>query len=407
MHTNEESMLGPRSEHGSDATQALLLQAPVPIALLDPGLRFRAANRHWRLLADHEELVGARWDDIFPALSATHVPALLRGVLDCGRPQSAREVPIALRRHGRTQEAWFRLHVEARRDMAGRVDGLIVVAIDVTDEVRSRHALETAFKERQRLAVDLERASRARHEFLAMLGHELRDPLGPIVSALERMQRRGATDTRREQDVVRRQVDRLARLLDDLLGSRSVARSRVTLHRQPVEIADMLAEAADMAAPLMKAQNHRLVMEVERGRLACRGDPLRLAQAVANLLNNAARYTPPGGRIRVQAARDDDELVIRVKDPGCGIAPELLPRIFELFFQGPQVERPESGMGVGLAMTRSLVEMHGGTVTAASEGAGLGAEFVIRLPRMTEVDSVTDWSVPGELAGDEETSDVW
>jgi signal transduction histidine kinase len=407
MHENEESMLGPRGEHGSDAAQALLLQAPVPIALLDPGLRFRAANRHWRLLADHEELVGARWDDIFPALAATHVPALLRGVLDCGRPQSAREVLIALRRHGRTHEAWFRLHVEARRDMAGRVDGLIVVAIDVTNEMRSRHALETAFKERQRLAVDLERASRARHEFLAMLGHELREPLGPIVSALERMQRRGATDTRREQDVVRREVDRLARLLDDLLGSRSVARSRVTLQRQPVEIADMLAEAADMAAPLLKAQNHRLVIEVDRGRLACRGDPLRLAQAVANLLNNAARYTPPGGRIRVQAAPDDDELVIRVKDPGCGIAPELLPRVFELFFQGPQGERPESGMGVGLAMTKSLVEMHGGTVTAASEGAGRGAEFVIRLPRMTEVDSVTDWSVPGELAGDEETSDVW
>jgi signal transduction histidine kinase len=398
MHTNEKNLPGGAGDACEPGMDDLLVQAPVAMALLGPDLRFLKANRHWRLLADRHEIVGARWDDVFPALAASRVPALLHAVLEHGKPQTAREVPLTLRRHGQPQACWLRLHGEAQRDSAGRIAGVLMVATDVTDEVRSRHALETAFKERQRLAVELERASRARHEFLAMLVHELRNPLAPIVSALELMQLKGAGDTQWEQDVVRRQVERLTRLLDDLLGSRGVAPAQVALQRQPVEIADMLAEAADMSAALVKARNHRLVIEVERGRLACRGDPLRLAQAVAHLLNNAARYTPPGGRIEVRASRDHDHVVIRVKDSGCGIAPELLPRVFELFFQGPQGQRPEGGMGVGLAITKNLVELHGGTVSAASEGVDRGAEFVVRLPRMTEVDAVTDWSVPGDLA---------
>jgi len=151
-------------------------------------------------------------------------------------------------------------------------------------------------------------------------------------------------------------------------------------------------------APLLKAQNHQLDVDVERGRLACRGDPVRLAQAVANLLHNAARYTEPGGRIVLSAWRDQDQVVIRVKDHGCGIPAEILPRVFELFFQGPQAQRPEGGMGVGLTIARNLVEMHGGCISAASDGPGHGAEFVVRLPRMTEVDAVTDRELPPELA---------
>jgi len=404
MRTNEDSRVREEEVDGdtrADAAHALLLQAPVAIALLGRDLRFRFANRHWHLLTERHDLDGCRWDDTFLELATTSLPAALHEVLDSGKPQTVREAKLVLSRHGRPQDCFLRFHLDARRDDLGRVDGVMLVAVDVTDEVRSRHALETAFKERQRLAVELDRASRTKHEFLAMLGHELRNPLAPIVSALELMQLKATADTRWEQDIVRRQVDRMTRLLDDLLGAGGVARGQVTLQRQPVEIADMLAEAADMAAPLMTSQNQQLVLDVERGRLVCRGDSLRLAQAVANLLGNAARYTQPGGRIEVGAWRDQDQVVIRVKDSGCGIAPEILPRVFELFFQGPQGELPEGGMGVGLTITKNLVEMHGGTVCAASDGAGRGAEFIIRLPRMTEVDAVTDRGLPTDLAGDD------
>jgi signal transduction histidine kinase len=148
----------------------------------------------------------------------------------------------------------------------------------------------------------------------------------------------------------------------------------------------------------VKAQGHTLVIDVERGRLACRGDPVRLAQAVANLLHNAARYTAPGGRIDLDAWRDDDQVVIRVRDNGHGIAPQLLPHVFDLFVQGRSPASRRRRRCAGLAITKNLVELHGGTVRAASDGPGTGAEFVIRLPRMTEVDAVTDWSVPAELA---------
>jgi signal transduction histidine kinase/ActR/RegA family two-component response regulator len=402
MRDENEQLLGEvaESEPGEALAQVLLMQAPVAIALLDGrDLRFRFANRHYRHIAERHELAGLRLDEACPEMAGTAVPALMRDVLLNGKPHVAREVKLTRHRHGRPQECIFRFQLEPHRDASGRVGGVMVVASEVTDEVRSRHALETAFKERQRLAVELDRASRTKREFLAMLGHELRNPLAPIVSALELMQLKGASDTRWEQGVIARQVDRLTRLLDDLLGAGSGEGGPMTLQRQPVEIADMLAEAADMVAPLLKSQGHRLDIDVERGRLACRGDPLRLAQAVANLLNNAARYTEAGGRIAVGAWRDQDQVVIRVKDDGCGIAPEILPRVFELFFQGPQAHRPEGGMGVGLTIARNLVEMHGGTVSAASDGPGHGAEFVIRLPRMTEVDAVTDRHLPPEFEG--------
>ena len=388
---------------GLDDGLALLQQAPVAIALLTgPEHRFQIANPHYLRLADRDDVIGRRWDEVFPELLDGPLPAILRDAYESGTPHASREMKLTLQRQGRAQEAWFRFSVEPMRDAAGRVAAVMLAGTEITDEVRSRHALETAFKERQRLAVELDRASRTKHEFLAMLGHELRNPLAPIVSALELMQLKDPADTRWEQDVIRRQVERLTSLLDDLLGAGSVARGQVALRRQPVEIGDMLAEAADMAAPALKAHDQRLSIDVERGRLACRGDPLRLAQAVSNLLTNAARYSPRGGCIELHAGRDGDAVVIRVKDEGSGIAADVLPRVFELFFQGPQpTNGADAGMGVGLTIAKNLVEMHGGTIAATSDGPGRGAEFVIRLPRMTEIDVLTDRGSLGELPGAE------
>jgi PAS domain S-box-containing protein len=385
-----------------DDAHSLLQQAPVAIAVLGgPEHRFRLANDAYCALVCRDDLLGRRWADVFPELRDSALPEILREVYQTGRPYSARELLVSLRRHGRLEEGFFRFKLSAQRDAAGEVVGVMVVAAEVTDEVRSRHALETAFKDRQRLLVELDRASRSKHEFLAMLGHELRNPVAPIVSALELMALKNGGDTRWEQDVIRRQVKHLTQLLDDLMGTGSVLRGQVTLQRQPIELGDLLAEAIDMAGPALKAHDHRVVLTVEAGRLACRGDPLRLAQAVSNLLHNAARYTPRGGRIEVSARRENGCAVISVSDDGRGIPAEVLPRIFELFFQGPlSPDRSEGGMGVGLTVAKNLVEMHGGSIEAHSDGPGRGARFVIRLPRMTEVDAVTGRDPVGELAGD-------
>jgi PAS domain S-box-containing protein len=239
--------------------------------------------------------------------------------------------------------------------------------------------------EQMRLLDELQQANRAKDEFLAMLGHELRNPLAPIVTALQLMKMRGDTHTQREQQVIARQVDHLMRLVDDLLDVSRIARGRIELRKEPVEIADVLAKAVEMASPLFEQHRHRLVLDVKPEGLRCEGDPVRLAQVVANLLTNAARYTPPGGDIELAAARMGGDIAIRVKDNGIGIAAEMLPRVFDLFFQGQRSsERASNGLGLGLALVKNLVEQHGGSVVAHSDGPQRGSEFTVRLPALAE-----------------------
>jgi PAS domain S-box-containing protein len=234
--------------------------------------------------------------------------------------------------------------------------------------------------ERDRLIESLGQASRAKDEFLAMLGHELRNPLSPIVTALQLMRMRGDSATAREQAIIQRQVDHMVRLVDDLLDISRVTRGKITLKREPAHIGTVLAKAVEQASLLLEQHKHRLALDVEPA-LHGECDPVRLSQVVANLLTNAARYTPPGGDIRLHAHREQGELVIRVRDNGSGLAPDILPRLFEPFYQGPRgIDRAEGGLGIGLALVRSIVELHGGTVQAFSEGRGRGSEFVVRLP---------------------------
>ena len=237
--------------------------------------------------------------------------------------------------------------------------------------------------EQVRLLDELQQANRAKDEFLAMLGHELRNPLAPIVTALQLMKMRGDTQTQREQQVIARQVDHLMRLVDDLLDVSRIARGKIELRKAPVDIADVLAKAVEMASPLFEQHRHRLVIDVQPDGLRCEGDPVRLAQVVANLLTNAARYTPPGGDVQLAAHRDGDGIVIRVKDNGIGIAADMLLRVFDLFFQGQRsTEQATNGLGLGLALVKNLVEQHGGRVVAHSDGPRRGSEFTVRLPAM-------------------------
>jgi len=247
---------------------------------------------------------------------------------------------------------------------------------DITEHVQAQ-------AERERLLAELEAASRAKDEFLAMLGHELRNPLSPIVTALHLMKIRGDGSTAREQAVIERQLEHLTRLVDDLLDVSRITRGKVELRKERVELADTVMKAVEMASPLLAQRSHRLDIDVPRKGFLLEADPVRLAQVVSNLLTNAARYTPAGGRVWVQAHREGGDAVIRVRDNGIGISPEMLPQLFDLFFQGHRgIERKEGGLGLGLALVKTLVGLHGGSVHVTSEGHGKGSEFTVRLPAL-------------------------
>ena len=248
--------------------------------------------------------------------------------------------------------------------------------------VRVRNAVlaELARAQMETLKKTAENANRAKDEFLAMLGHELRNPLSPILTALQLMKLRGEVGAERERVIIERQVGHLNRLVDDLLDVSRIARGRVELKRQELEISDVVARAIEMSSPLLEQRSHRLHVEVPRG-LHVDGDPTRLGQVISNLLTNAAKYTPPEGDIWVQATQADGQLRMSVRDSGIGIAPEMVPHIFELFVQERQaVARAEGGLGIGLTIVRSLVELHGGSVSVRSNGVGKGTEFIVRLP---------------------------
>jgi len=225
-----------------------------------------------------------------------------------------------------------------------------------------------------------EAANRAKDEFLAMLGHELRNPLSPILTALELMKLRDAAAFEKERAVIERQVKHMVRLVDDLLDVSRMTRGKVSIEHQRVDLADAVASALEIASPLLEQRAHRLSVHVPRG-LVVDGDPTRLGQVFANLLTNAAKYTPHGGHVTVTGERLGDRARVTVRDTGIGIRPEILSRVFDLFVQEHQaLDRSEGGLGLGLAIVRSLVGLHGGAVEARSQGPGHGSEFIVYLP---------------------------
>lgn len=230
---------------------------------------------------------------------------------------------------------------------------------------------------------EAERASRAKDELLAMLGHELRNPLAPIMTAVELMRMREGADglLARERAVIERQVSHLVRLVDDLLDISRITRGGLELKRRPLEVADVVARAIEAVSPLLEQRMHRLAVDIPSHGLVVSGDEERLVQVLSHLLSNAAKYTPPGGRVDVSAEHEDRMAVIRVRDTGIGIDPVLLPHVFDLFTQSHRsLDRSEGGLGLGLAVVRNVAELHGGSVSSASGGPGQGSEFTVRLP---------------------------
>jgi len=226
-------------------------------------------------------------------------------------------------------------------------------------------------------------SSRAKDEFLAMLGHELRTPLAPIQLALELIGLDQADAHGREHAIIERQIGQLVRLVDDLFDVSRIKTGKIQLVREPIEISEIVSRAVEVASPLIDAKHHTLTVDVPQHGLAIDGDRLRLTQVIGNLLTNAAKYTPSHGSIVVAGSRSGANVVLRIRDTGIGISAQMLPRIFDLFAQEHQAsDRAPGGLGLGLAIVRSLVTLHGGTVTAHSAGLGLGTELVVELPAL-------------------------
>ncbi|MEP7245175.1 MAG: response regulator [Gammaproteobacteria bacterium] len=248
---------------------------------------------------------------------------------------------------------------------------------------QTNQVLQSEVSERGRAETALKAADRHKDEFLAVLAHELRNPLAPIRNAVEIMRRSALTDPQLSwsRDVIERQVKHLTRLVDDLLDVSRITRGNINLSRETISIATIISRAIETIQPLMNDQKHELVVEMSDDALEVEGDLTRLTQVLGNLLNNAAKYTDPGGRIVLSTQRLGMDVEIRVRDTGIGIPPELLPRLFQLFTQvDAAAHRAQGGLGIGLALVRQLVQMHGGSVTAYSDGLNQGSEFLIRLP---------------------------
>jgi PAS domain S-box-containing protein len=260
--------------------------------------------------------------------------------------------------------------------------GAVETALAITRDVTEQKELENELRRRMN---ELAEADKRKDEFLATLAHELRNPLAPLRNGLELL-RLGEADpalAARAREMMERQLSHMVRLIDDLLDVSRITRNKLLLRRERVEIASVVQSAIEASRPLLEAHGHELTVAVPSEPIHLDADPTRLAQVLANLLTNAAKYTDRGGRISLVVERRADEITVSVRDTGIGIAAEHLPGLFRMFSQvSPAIERSQGGLGIGLALVRGLVELHGGSVSATSEGPGRGSEFVIRLPTM-------------------------
>jgi signal transduction histidine kinase/DNA-binding response OmpR family regulator len=355
---------------------ALFMKAPAAISIVrGEEQRFVLANPRFEEMVGRKNLVGRPGREAIPEPAAQPTWDILEEVQRTGDPYLGNEYPSLWGLSGEDSSArFFNFVAQPTKTPGGETESVMVHAVEVTDSVAARHRSEA-------LAKRLLETDRNKDEFLAILGHELRNPLAPILTALHIMRLRSSDpSTEAERAVIERQVSHLSRLVDDLLDISRATMGKIDLRRERLDLAAAVARAVEMARPAIDAKKHHLEVDVPVGALFVEGDLVRLAQVIGNLLQNAARYTPPGGHIHVDGRREKGEMILRVRDDGAGIPQERLASMFELFVQGDPEGTSRGGLGIGLTLVRSLVQLHGGTVDAFSEGLGKGTEFVVRLP---------------------------
>ena len=313
------------------------------------------------------EVLGKTWHQAFPHALGNPVDLMYQRVM---ASRSAERMEMFYEHYG----FWF--EISAAPVQSG---GVAVYFRDITDRMRALQALREA--------------DRRKDEFLATLGHELRNPLAPIRNGLQLLglSQPGSKAAEEARAMMERQMRHLVRLVDDLLEVSRISTGKLELRREPVELSALVAAAIETSRPLIDGNGHELRVELPQEAVTLDADAVRIAQVLANLLNNAAKYTPRGGRIELVARIEPPGIAIRVRDNGIGISQEERPRLFERFAQLGSTPHAYGGLGIGLSIARSLVELHGGTVEAHSDGAGKGSEFTVRLPVLSGSGVLAPW----------------
>ena len=351
--------------------ETLFQEAPLGVYLVDADFKIREANpTAFATFGDIPDLIGRDFGEVIgslsPQLPADEIIGRFRHTLETGEAYFSSEHVQQRLDRGVTEYYEWQINRIPLPD--GRY-GVVCYFRDISAHVQARARLEAA--------------DRQKDEFLAMLAHELRNPLAPLRNAAEVLSRSTAPESERTRtlvEIVQRQVTNLSRLVDDLLDVSRITQGRIELRRRSVQLTEVIGHALEIVDPLFRERKHR-VLVTGHAPLRVNGDAERLVQCVANVLTNAAKYTDRSGRIEVGLREEGTEAVITIKDDGAGIAPDLLPHVFDLFVQSTRtLDRSQGGLGIGLSVVKRLVEMHGGRVLAASDGVGRGATFEIRLP---------------------------
>lgn len=324
--------------------------------------------------ANVSDVFGHAWKNMSEAMSNVHpddIQPLRAKIEQAIGERSQYQSTIRVVRPDNRRTIWLEVRGKVNNDSSGHPSNISGIALDVT--------------ERKRAEEELRAADRRKDEFLAMLAHELRNPLAPIRNAAELLNMLDMDEprVRMTSDIIARQVDHMTGLIDDLLDVSRVTRGIITLENESLDIGDIVTGAVEQVRSLVEARHHHLSVQPLREPVRVRGDQTRLIQVLTNLLNNSAKYTPNNGEINLRIDVTDKEVMLRVSDNGVGISADLLPHVFELFSQAERSpDRAQGGLGLGLALVKSLVELHDGSVAAYSEGVGKGSEFVVRLPRL-------------------------
>jgi PAS domain S-box-containing protein len=355
----------------------------------------RWSDETYRIFGYEPRSVEVTNDLFFSHVHPEDQPRIQKSVAAALRDNTAYEIEIRIILRDGTEKVLYQW-AEIERDSEGRPWRLLGSCQDITERRRAEEALRVSEEA-------LRESDRRKDEFLATLAHELRNPLNPIRSAVEVLRLRGpdTPELRWGREVIDRQVDHLTRLIDDLLDVNRITRNKLELRKQRVDLAEILHGAVESSRPLLERQRQELTLSLPAEPVFLEADLVRLTQAFMNLLDNAAKYTPAGGRIALVAERQAGEAVVSVKDTGIGIPPEKLDHLFDMFYQVDRsLERSHGGLGIGLTLVKRLVEMHGGTVEARSQGSDRGSEFVVRLPVLAEEpERAQEQAAEGDRAG--------
>jgi PAS domain S-box-containing protein len=358
----------------NERMRTMFEQAPGFMAILrGPEHRFDLTNAAYMQLVGHRDILGKNVRDALPEVAGQGFLNLLDTVYQSGQPFVGTAMQVKLQREpdGPLAERFVDFVYQPVRDAAGAVIGIFAEGNDVTE---------------RKLAEDeLRAANRQKDQFLAMLAHELRNPLAPITSAAQLLGSASLEPktVRRASEIIARQAEHMTELVNDLLDVSRVTRGLVTLDREELDLNAVVTHAVEQVRTLVETRRHALTLELCGEPVHVDGDRTRLVQVVSNILNNAAKYTPTGGHITLAVRAFDEHVEVTVRDTGMGIPADVLPYVFDLFTQAERTpDRSQGGLGIGLALVKSLVALHGGSVRAASPGLNLGSEFVIVLPRV-------------------------